>query len=31
MKQLINDLIESGAIVWVAISISLFAYTISTL
>jgi hypothetical protein len=27
----INDLIESGAIVWVAISIALFAYTISTL
>jgi len=27
----INDLIESGAIVWVAVSIALFAYAISTL
>jgi hypothetical protein len=24
MKQVFNDLVESGAIVWVAISVSLF-------
>ena len=29
MKQLFSDLIESGAIVWVAISVSLFVYAIA--
>ena len=28
MKQFINDLIESGAIVWVAVSVSLFVIAV---
>jgi hypothetical protein len=28
MKQFINDMIESGAIVWVAISVSLFVIAV---